>query len=46
RLERLGVLVAGGGPLGDPERVRITVPHRPEEAQRLVRALELATARP
>ncbi len=42
RLERLGVIVAGGGSLGDPERVRITVSHRPEDAQRLVRALELA----
>ena len=42
RLERLSVLVASGGPLGDPDRARVTVPHRPEQAQRLLRALELS----
>jgi histidinol-phosphate aminotransferase len=42
RLERTSVVVAGGGPLGDPTAVRITVPHRPEHAERLLRALDLA----
>jgi histidinol-phosphate aminotransferase len=44
RMERLGVVVAGGGPLGDPERVRITVPHRVELVERTLRAAELALA--
>jgi histidinol-phosphate aminotransferase len=42
RLERGGVRVASGGPLGDDARVRITVPHRPELAERLLRAVDLA----
>jgi histidinol-phosphate aminotransferase len=42
RMQRTGVVVAGGGPLGDPDRVRITVPHRPEQAERLLRSLDLA----
>lgn len=42
RLDRLGVIVAPGGPLGDPERVRMAVPHRPELVERVIRALELA----
>lgn len=42
RLDRLGIVVAGGGPLGDPGRVRMTVPHRPEFVERTLRALELA----
>jgi histidinol-phosphate aminotransferase len=41
-LQRLGIIVAGGAPLGDPERVRITVPHRPELVERTLRAAELA----
>ncbi len=44
RMERTGVVVAGGGPLGDPDRVRIMVPHRPELAERLLRSLDLALA--
>ena len=44
RLERLGVVVAGGGPLGEAERVRMTVPHRPELVERVLRAAELALA--
>jgi histidinol-phosphate aminotransferase len=40
RLARAGVTVAGGGRLGDPDRVRIAVPHRPELRERLVRALD------
>ncbi len=44
RMERTGVVVAGGGPLGDPERVRVQVPHRPELGERLLRSLDLALA--
>jgi len=40
RLERHGVIVAPGGPLGDGERVRAAV-QRSEAADRLLRALEL-----
>src|SRR4051794_15037517 len=40
RLERAHVIVAGGGPLGEPARVRLTVPAREEHMQRLDRALE------
>jgi hypothetical protein len=36
------VIVAAGGPLGDPGHVRISVPARDEHMTRLVRALELA----
>lgn len=42
RLERLGIIVAGGGNLGDPGRVRMAVPHRPELVERTLRAAELA----
>jgi histidinol-phosphate aminotransferase len=41
-LQRLGIVVAGGAPLGDPARVRMTVPHRPELVERTLRAAELA----
>jgi histidinol-phosphate aminotransferase len=41
-LQRLGVLVAPGGALGDDARVRLTVPHTPELAGRVLRAAELA----
>jgi histidinol-phosphate aminotransferase len=44
RLGRQGIAVAAGGPLGDPARVRVTVPHLPEHGERLVRALAVATA--
>ncbi len=44
RLERAGVVVAGGGPLGDPDRVRVQVPHLPEHRARLLRALDRALA--
>lgn len=46
RLGRQGIGVAPGGPLGDPARVRVTVPHRPEHRERLVRALGVAVATP
>ncbi len=42
RMERTGVVVAGGGPLGDPGHVRVRVPHRPEHAERLLRTIDLA----
>lgn len=42
RLERGGIVVRTGGVLGDPARVRITVPHRPEGVERVVRALDAA----
>lgn len=41
-LQRSGIVVAPGGPLGDPARVRVTVPHRSEDAERLLAALERA----
>ncbi|MFL5845801.1 MAG: pyridoxal phosphate-dependent aminotransferase [Solirubrobacteraceae bacterium] len=44
RLERGHVLVASGGPLGEPSRVRMTVPARPDHMTRAVRALELAVS--
>ena len=43
RLERRGVIVAAGGPLGDAERVRAAVQRR-EACDRLLRALELEAA--
>lgn len=42
RLHRTGITVRAGGPLGDPARVRITVPHTPGDRERLVRALRVA----
>ena len=44
RLERQGVIVAPGGALGDPARVRLTVPPAREPADRALRALESASA--
>jgi histidinol-phosphate aminotransferase len=44
RLERNAVLVAAGGALGDPARVRLTVPPDPAAADRALRALESAVA--
>jgi histidinol-phosphate aminotransferase len=41
-LGRLAIVVAGGAPLGDPARIRMTVPHRPELVERTLRAAELA----
>jgi histidinol-phosphate aminotransferase len=42
RLERQGVIAAPGGPLGDPSRIRLTVPPSRETADRALRALERA----
>jgi histidinol-phosphate aminotransferase len=39
-LERTGVVVQPGAGVGAPDRVRVTVPHRPEHAERLLRALD------
>jgi histidinol-phosphate/aromatic aminotransferase/cobyric acid decarboxylase-like protein len=44
RLERHGVIVAPGGPLGDAAFVRAAV-QRPEAGDRLLRALELSGRR-
>jgi histidinol-phosphate aminotransferase len=43
RLERHGILVAVGGPLGDGARVRVSIQGR-EAGDRLLRALDLALA--
>ncbi|HEX6696279.1 MAG TPA: aminotransferase class I/II-fold pyridoxal phosphate-dependent enzyme, partial [Solirubrobacteraceae bacterium] len=43
RLERHGIIVAPGGPLGDDACVRVSI-HRPEAGDRLLRALELSAA--
>jgi histidinol-phosphate aminotransferase len=37
-LDRAGIVVQPGGGVGAPDRVRITVPHRPEHVERLLRA--------
>ena len=42
RLERQGVIVAPGGALGDPARIRMTVPPARDAADRALRALESA----
>lgn len=39
-LQRAGVVVQSGAGVGSPDRVRLTVPHRPEDADRLLRALD------
>jgi histidinol-phosphate aminotransferase len=44
RLDAAAVRVAPGGPLGDPERVRLTVPPRPADGGRAVRAIASACA--
>jgi histidinol-phosphate/aromatic aminotransferase/cobyric acid decarboxylase-like protein len=40
RLERAGIVALAGGTLGDPSRLRITVPHLPHDVDRLLRALD------
>lgn len=44
-LGRLGIHVAGGAPLGDAGRVRMSVPHRAELVDRVLRAAELVRGR-
>jgi histidinol-phosphate aminotransferase len=39
-LERSGVVVQPGGGVGAPDRLRVTVPHRPEHVDRFLRALD------
>jgi histidinol-phosphate aminotransferase len=39
RLERSGVMVRSGAQLGAPDRVRVAVPHREQDVERLLRAL-------
>jgi hypothetical protein len=46
RLERAGVIVAAGGALGDAARVRVNVPPRRDDADRVVPAFERAAAAP
>jgi histidinol-phosphate aminotransferase len=41
RLDRQGVIVQPGGAIGEPEHIRASI-HLPEQADRLLRALELA----
>jgi len=42
RLARSSVIVRSGALLGDPARVRVTVPHRADDVDRLVRAIDMA----
>ncbi|WP_051221982.1 pyridoxal phosphate-dependent aminotransferase [Conexibacter woesei] len=42
KLDRAGIAVQTGNGVGAPDRVRLTIPHRPEDAARLLRALDLA----
>ncbi len=42
RLERNHIIVASGGPLGEPGHIRLTVPAREEHMTRVTRALEIA----
>jgi histidinol-phosphate aminotransferase len=42
-LQRAGVVVQSGSGVGAPDRVRVTVPHRPEDAERFLRALDAAS---
>jgi histidinol-phosphate aminotransferase len=44
RLGHAGVIVAPGGPLGDPARVRLTIPAHADSSDRAARALESAVA--
>jgi histidinol-phosphate aminotransferase len=40
RLDRAGIVVQTGNGVGAPDRVRLTVPHRPEDVDRLLRSLD------
>ena len=39
-LDRAGIVVQTGNGVGAPDRVRLTVPHRPEDVDRLLRSLD------
>jgi histidinol-phosphate aminotransferase len=43
RLDRSGIVVQTGNGVGAPDRVRLTVPHRPEDIDRLLRSLDAAS---
>jgi histidinol-phosphate aminotransferase len=43
RLNRSGIVVQTGNGVGAPDRVRLTVPHRPEDVDRLLRSLDAAS---
>jgi len=43
RLDRSGIVVQTGNGVGAPDRVRLTVPHRPEDVDRLLRSLDAAS---
>ncbi len=40
RLDRSGIVVQTGNGVGAPDRVRLTVPHRPEDVDRFLRSLD------
>ncbi len=40
RLDRSGIVVQTGNGAGAPDRVRLTVPHRPEDVDRFLRSLD------
>lgn len=40
RLDRAGIVVQTGNGVGAPDRVRLTVPHRPEDVDRFLRSLD------
>jgi histidinol-phosphate aminotransferase len=40
RLDRAGIVVQTGNGVGAPDRVRLTVPHQPEDVDRLLRSLD------
>jgi histidinol-phosphate aminotransferase len=43
RLDRSGIVVQPGTGVGAPDRVRVTVPHRPEDVDRFLRTLDAAS---
>jgi histidinol-phosphate aminotransferase len=40
KLDRAGIVVQTGNGVGAPDRVRLTVPHRPEDVDRFLRSLD------
>jgi histidinol-phosphate aminotransferase len=43
KLDRSGIVVQTGNGVGAPDRIRLTVPHRPEDVDRLLRSLDAAS---